>query len=228
MVCDECNGRLLFGRHRGRSRYYDYFCCNNRTVRGRPIKCGSGHYSVENVEQEVLEDVYRTLELSEQIKEQVRSELRQELSERVALIEQEAERHERTLKAITAKQEKLIQLYYRDLIGEDAFASEQDKLKAERQAAERLRATATAQTTDVEAALDDALNRIDNIHKAYRDSTELERRVLNRAIFVHIEIGPDGVTGTKLTPAYKALSAWQPSLGRPTASIRPCTGTIHS
>jgi site-specific DNA recombinase len=238
VVCDECNGRLLFGRHRGRSRYYDYFCCNNRTVRGRPIKCSSGHYSVERVEQEVLEDVYRTLELSEHIKEQVRSELRQELSERVALIEQEAERHERTLKAITAKQEKLIQLYYRDLIGEDAFASEQDKLKAERQAAERLRATATAQTTDVEAALDDALSRIDNIHKAYRDSTELERRVLNRAIFVHIEIGPDGVTGTKLTPTYKALSAWQPSLGRPrktrsqgqgrpTAQVQPCPARSH-
>ncbi len=238
VVCEECHGRLLFGRHRGRSRYYEYFCCNNRTVRGRAIKCGSGHFSVESVEHEVLEDVYRTLELSDEIKEQVRSELRNELSERVALIEQETERHERTLKEITAKQEKLIQLYYRDLIGEDAFASEQDKLKAECRAAERLRATATAQTTDVETALEDALSRIEDIHNAYRDSTDLERRVLNRAIFVRIEIGRDGVAGTKLTPTYEALSAWEPSLGRPRkatnqaqgrspAQIRPCAARSH-
>jgi hypothetical protein len=42
---------------------------------------------------------------------------------------------------------------------------------------------------------------------------------MNRAIFAHIEIGPDAeITGTTLTPVYAALSAWQPSLGQPTAS----------
>ncbi|HEY1688021.1 MAG TPA: recombinase family protein [Solirubrobacteraceae bacterium] len=237
VVCEECYGRLLFGRHRGRSRYYDYFCCNNRTVRGRAIQCSSGHYAVERVEHEILDDVYRTLELPEQIKEQVRQELRDELAERVALIKQETARHERALKDITARQEKLVQLYYKDLVDESVFAAEQDKLKTERKAAERLRATVTAQTTDVEAALDEALNRIDNIHEAYRNSSDLERRILNRAIFVHIEIGPDGVAGTKLTTTYKALSAWHPNLGRPRnarqgqgrtpASIRPCTGQVH-
>ena len=45
VVCDECLGRLLYGRHRGRGgRQYEYFCCNNRTVRRREIHCSSGHY----------------------------------------------------------------------------------------------------------------------------------------------------------------------------------------
>ncbi|MGH2911010.1 MAG: hypothetical protein ACRDJ3_00895 [Solirubrobacteraceae bacterium] len=99
------------------------------------------------------------------------------------------------------------------------FDSEQDKLKTERRAAEQLRTTATAQLDDVQEALDLALSRVERPQEVYRDGTPLERRLMNRAIFERIEVGDDGeITGTKLTPVYKALSAWQPSLGQPKAA----------
>jgi site-specific DNA recombinase len=224
VVCEECHGRLLYGRHRSHSgRYYEYFCCNNRTIRRRPIQCPSGHAPVATVEDGVLA-LYRTLKLAPAVKEQIRAELRQELTDRTGLIEREAERHERALKAIEAKQEKLVQLYYKDLVTEDVFAVEQTRLKEERRAAQHLQNTATAQLDDVQAALDLALSRIERPYDVYSEGTEMERRILNRAIFEHIEVGEEGhITGTALTPVYRALSAWQPRLGKP--QRRPGDGT---
>ncbi|MGH2853022.1 MAG: recombinase family protein [Solirubrobacteraceae bacterium] len=237
IFCNECLGRLLYGRHRGRSgRQYEYFCCNNRTVRRRTIQCASSHYSVEATEEHVIEHVYSTLVIPPKVQEQIRAELRRELSERTGVIQHEAERHERTLAQIEAKQEKLVQLYYQDLVSENVFAAEQDKLKAERRAAKRLRATATAQLDDVQDALDLALSRVQRPQEVYRDGTPLERRVMNLAIFERIEVGPDAeITGTALTPVYEALSAWQPGLGRPKthrkggskAQDRPCSAKVR-
>jgi site-specific DNA recombinase len=242
VVCEECLGRLLYGRHRGRSgRQYEYFCCNNRSARRRKIQCSSGHYSVSSVEEEV-EELHRTLRLAPETQEQIRAEIRQELTDRAGLIRRETERHEHALKAIEAKQEKLVQLFYKDLVTEGVFAAEQAKLKTERRAAELLQTAATAQLDDLQAALDLALGRVDRPYEGYRDGTELERRVMNRAIFERIEIGANGeITSTTLTPVYDALSAWQPHLGRPATGpattralegvcspyVRPSTAPVH-
>jgi site-specific DNA recombinase len=239
VLCEKCKGRLLFGRHRNRTGVaYDYFSCTNRAVRRRPIRCEtSAHYPVPKVEDEV-EQLYRTLELSEDIKRQIRSELRSELSDRAALIGKEAEAHERSLTKIEAKQEKLVQLFYDDLVTADVFERQQAKLKAETKAASRLRRVAITETQDIEGALEEALGRLERIHASYLEANPLERRVMNRAIFERIEIGEDSaITGTALTPTYKAISAWQPRLGRPSrnqgcaqqpasrrsAFVRPCS-----
>lgn len=116
--------------------------------------------------------------------------------------------------------EKLVQLYYQDLVTVDVFQREQHKLKAESKAAQRLRSIAAVQGQRVEQALQLALDRLESIHEAYLDATPLERRMMNRAIFTHIEIGNDGdITKSTLTPPYDAISAWQPTLGRPAAAV---------
>lgn len=218
VVCEKCHGRLLFGRHRSRSgRQYDYFSCNNRTARGHKIKCSSGHFAVREVELQV-EQLYRNVQLAPDTKEQIRIELQDELANRTELIKRQAGKHKRVLKAIAAKQEKLVQLYYKDLVDEEVFSAEQDKLKAERRAEERLHKQATAQLDEVMLAFEIALRRVDNPYEAYKDGTEQERRMLNRLIFERIEIGEEGeVFEAALTPVYAALSAWEPALGQPTA-----------
>jgi site-specific DNA recombinase len=242
IFCEKCHGRLLYGRHKGRSRHYEYFACNNRRTRGRDIQCDSLHHLVASTEDSVIDDVYTQLYLEVEISEQIRRELTDDLSDRTAVIRQEAERHERALKGIEAKQEKLVQLFYRDLVTEDVFAAEQEKLKTERRAAKRLQAIASAQLEDVDEALEIALSRLDNIAQVYRDGTPLERRILNQAIFKRIDIGPDGhATGTTLTPVYEAISAWQPTLGKlkttkntangqegpSLAQVQPCPASAH-
>jgi hypothetical protein len=241
IFCAECQGRLLYGRHRGRSgRHYEYFCCNNRTTRRRG-ECPSGHYAVDVTEERVIEEVYATVRIPAGVQKQIRSELRRELSERTKLIEREADRHERAIRQIEAKQQQLIQLFYNDRISEDVFAGEQDKLKSERRTADQLRSTATAQLDDIQAALDLALSRVEQPQQAYRDGTPIERRVMNRAIFERIEIGPDAeITSTTLTPIYQALTAWKPGLGQPAqqkeaqaedrprpARVRPLFAPVH-
>jgi hypothetical protein len=79
-------------------------------VRRHKIRCSSGHYSVDTVEHRV-EELYRPLRLDPTVQEQIRAELGQDLTDRQGLIEQETERHQRALKAIEAKQEKLVQLF---------------------------------------------------------------------------------------------------------------------
>jgi site-specific DNA recombinase len=219
VVCEHCQGRLLYGRHRSRSGlYYEYFSCTNRAARRRRnMQCPSGHYPVEQVEREI-EDLYATLQIPVEVQNAIRGELRDELTDRTALIRVEADRHERTLKRIESKQEKLIQLYYKDLVSEDVLEREQDKLKIERRAAERLRTSANVQTEDVEKALEQALRRVRDPHRVYLNATPLERRVMNKAIFARVEVGDAGsLTDVTPTPVYKALSAWQPGLGRPKA-----------
>jgi site-specific DNA recombinase len=243
VVCDRCRGRLLFGRHRSRSgQHYEYFCCTNRATRRKRVQCESGHYSVPTVEHHI-ENLYRTLHIKPEVQETIRREVREELHDRAALIQAEAERHERALKAIEAKQEKLVQLYYRDLVSEDILEAEQEKLKTERRAAERLRHAASIQLEDVENALEEALRRVDHPHQSYLEGTPLERRVMNKSIFVRIEVGDAGeIASTTLTPTYNALAAWQPTLGRPTAAqpgtkaeagprpayVRPSSAAVHS
>ena len=55
-----------------------------------------------------VERLYRSLQLAPVVKRQIRRELSEELSNRAALIEKEAKRHESTPKKIEAKQEKLV------------------------------------------------------------------------------------------------------------------------
>jgi hypothetical protein len=186
-------------------------------VRKRPIRCkASGHYSVPKVEGYV-EGLYATLRFSPTIIEQIRAELRDELADRAGLVERQAKGHERTLKKIAAKQEKLVQLFYDDLVDRKVFEGEQIKLKAEAKAAERLRRVAIVQSESAEQALDEAIERMSDIERIYREGTPIERRILNRAIFKRIEIGEDGeITEASLTPTYEALSAWTPTLGKPT------------
>jgi site-specific DNA recombinase len=242
IFCETCHGRLLYGRHKGRSRHYEYFCCKNRTSRGNTIECESSHLPVEDTADSVITDVYSTLNLSPEVRQRIRADLQQELSEQTGLIRKEAERHEQALKAIEDKQAKLVQLYYRDLVTEDVFATEQEKLKKERRAAKRLQITAAAQLEDIQDALEIALSRLNDIALVYRDGSPLERRILNQAIFTRIDIGPRGqAVGTTLTPVYDAISAWQPDLGKPRTGqpqaqdedgasldeVQPCPGVSH-
>jgi site-specific DNA recombinase len=241
VVCAECQGRLLYGRHRGRSRHYEYFGCINRATRRRKISCSSGHYNVSDVEEKVAE-LWATLHLSAEIKDDIRRELTEYLEERAATVEREAQRHRQTIEQLKANQEKLVQMYYQDLVDEEVLRTEQARLKQERAAAERLLAASEAFTVDLHARLEEALARIDRPHESFLEADPPLRRVMNAAVYVRIEVRPDGdLADATLTPTYQAISAWQSGFGRPArtqpsqkrpprpsvARVRPFSGSVH-
>jgi site-specific DNA recombinase len=55
VVCEECESRLLFSRHRNRHGVcYEHFSCTNRASR-KVGKCRGHHYRVEDVERRIIE-----------------------------------------------------------------------------------------------------------------------------------------------------------------------------
>jgi DNA invertase Pin-like site-specific DNA recombinase len=228
VVCEECGGRLLFGRHRGRSSYYDYFCCVNRIARGRqPIRCGTGHYGVADVECKV-EEVYASIALTEEMRDAIRTAVRDSLAQQGAIAAKEAARHQRRIAAIEANQAKLVQMYLKDLASEDVLREEQARLTREKQAASRLLKTAEATLAEVQGPLEAALELAADPQGAYLRATPLERRMLNATFFECIEVGVDGeLADIKLMPVYDAMKAWAPSLGEP-AKGRPSGLSVQS
>lgn len=234
IVCAECGGRLLFGRHRGRGRYYEYFSCVNRAARGRgPKRCTSGHYAVADVERHI-ENVYARVRIPEHVREQIRRDMIESLDSEREIVDKEAGRHRRRIAEIEAQQAKLVQLYLKDLASEDVLEKQQSQLKAEKEAAERLLSGAEATAAQILKPLEDALKFATDPQAIYLRATDLERRMLNVLFFVRIEVGVDGeLTNLKLTPVYEAMKAWDASLGeipRTRTSgpqIRPRSRQVH-
>jgi site-specific DNA recombinase len=103
----------------------------------------------------------------------------------------ESQRHARRLKELNAEQQKLVQLYYRDLVSEDVLKSEQERIKAERAQAHRWADQAAHDVQDVMQALDEALNLLDRQQIPYDQATPNQRRLLNQAgLHPHLRARP--------------------------------------
>jgi site-specific DNA recombinase len=211
VYCDLCGARLIYGRHRGKTGvYYEYFSCARRTARRSGGNCSSGHYSVSQVARGI-EELYATVTVPRKVQAAIHADLDHDVFERVEAIRKEADRHKRKLRELEANQSKLIQMAYSGLVSDSVLATEQERLEAERQAVRRLLAEANLQRDDTEEALREALARVDDAQAQYLAAPDLERRLMNRAIFHRISIGPDGdVASVELTPVYKAMTAWHP------------------
>jgi len=142
--------------------------------------------------------------------------VQRDADERTAIVAKDIERHRRKIKTLTDNQARLVQLSYQGLVTDEVLASEQQRLETEKLQAQRLLDAAELQARDIETALDGALAKTRTPRATYLASTPLERRLLNQTFFTRILVGEDGtVDHAELTPVYSALSAWEPTLGRP-------------
>jgi site-specific DNA recombinase len=213
LYCAECGGRMLYGRHRGNGGQYEYFCCIYRTTRRQGGRCGSRHYSVQQIEEAIAEH-YRSVHLTERVREAVWADVRRDADERTVIVQKDIERHQRKIKTLTDNQARLVQLSYQGLVSDEVLATEQHRLEGEKLQAKRLLEAAELHAKDIESALDGALAKTRTPHATYLASTSLERRLLNQTFFKRILIGDEGVIeDAELTPVYAALTRWEPSLG---------------
>lgn len=220
LYCAECGGRLLYGKFRGNGGLYEYFSCINRFSRNNGASCHTPHYPVPLVER-AIEEHYRTVRLTKKVQETIWAEVRRDGDERAAVVQRDIERHRRTIKTLEKNQARLVQLSYQGLVSDEVLATEQQRLEAEKQQADRLLETAELHARDIESALDGALAKTKTPHAAYQASTALERRLLNQTFFTRIMVGEEGtIDSTELTPVYAALSAWEPRLGKPRRHLK--------
>ena len=187
VYCRVCGARLGYGNHRGKlGGYYEYYSCLSRVRPSGP--CGNPYASVERVEHVVAELHADRPWLNEHEQEALRAAVREFVTAKAATAQAEAERHSRRLHELTAQQQKLVQLYYRDAISVEVLQAEQLRIADEQAQVERWQTQAVAQVDDVMQALDDALLLLCEPGEAYEQADPSLKKILNRAIFQRILI----------------------------------------
>ncbi len=192
IFCGHCGRRLVFGRHRGNGGVYEYFSCLSYQAR-RP-SCGAGHLPVDTVER-AIERYYRSIELTPAESEDVRRKLREQVGVRLEIARKQTEKHNRRLRDLQNEQQKLLQLFYRDGVDEDVLQAEQQRIETERTQARRWITSATHETEEAEAALDEALAIIQGCHATYLAADPELRRLMNQAIFTQLLVRADTLEG---------------------------------
>ena len=186
LFCRVCGARLGYGNHRAKlGGYYEYYSCLSRVRPAGP--CGNPYATVARVE-EVVSELHDQPWLNAEEQTALRTAVREFVTAKAATAEAEAERHGRRLRELTAQQQKLVQLYYRDAISVEVMQAEQQRIAAEQAQVERWQSQAVAQVDDVVQALDDALTLLCKPGKAYEQADASLRKLLNRAIFSQILI----------------------------------------
>ena len=177
--------------------------------------CPASYAPVDAIEVEVAAE-YLTgrLRLTRPERDLVRARVRDHAEAKAQTATRESERHARRLRELTDQQQKLIQLFYRDLVSEETLRAEQERIKTERAQAHRWSEAATRDVTDVMQALDEALSLLDRLHAPYRDATPSQRRLLNQALFSHIFVIDPGAVDCELTELYEGLIALARSLAQ--------------
>ena len=206
-----CGRRLGYGRHRSKSgAYYEYFSCLSRTRRGG--RCDAPYFPVSAVERAVEQFVAHDLLTDEQQK-RVRRAIHEHVEPKAANAKKEAARHLRRLDELNAEQQKLVQLYYRDLVSEEVLAAEQARIESERVDARVWTKAAKSDATDVLEALDKALALVSATADPYAHASPTARRLLLQTVFERLTITEDDVRAVR-TPLYTELRILTEDLDR--------------
>jgi site-specific DNA recombinase len=99
-ICERCDRRLGYGRHRGDGEVYEYFSCLSRTRRGG--RCGASYMQVEAVEQAMV-DYHASITYLREQQERMRQAVRDFVTLRVDQAKKHAALHQRRLDDLEAE-----------------------------------------------------------------------------------------------------------------------------
>jgi site-specific DNA recombinase len=198
-----CGKRLGYGKHRGKlGGQYEYFSCLSRVQRDQ--RCEAPYFPVERTEQGIVRRYTREVFKNNE-QDTVREAVRTYVQSKSEVAHRESDRHNRRLRELTGEQQKLVQLYYKGGVSEEVLQAEQQRIEAERTQAQQWADAAERETTDVMAALEDALLLLDATKIIYETLPASTRRLVNQAVFLALIVrDPDNVDA-KRTPLYEAL-----------------------
>jgi site-specific DNA recombinase len=200
LYCADCQGRLIYTRANGNGGIYEYFVCRGR----QQGTCTQPHHRALAVELAV-EDHYATVQLDSERRGKIRDYVQRYVADLDARIAPERARVAETIRALDGQERKLLSAHYADQISEGLFAEEQDRLRRERAAAQKLQTELAVDHRDVLARLDVALELTDRLQAAYQLATPGTRRLFNQAIFKRIWISREAVDHAELAEPFDEL-----------------------
>jgi site-specific DNA recombinase len=200
LYCAECGGRLVFSRNKGNGGAYDYFICRAQQL-GR---CSQRYRSFDAIEQAVIGH-YATIQLKPERREAIKRTIRRRFKELTALSGQELTRAQGELTRLMEEERKLLQAHYADSVSAELLAEEQQRIRAERAAAEETVTRLSGEYDVALANLDTALELTANIQAAYDLAPPHVRRLMNQAIFKKLIVLDERVVDYVLHEPFRQL-----------------------
>ncbi|WP_051143017.1 zinc ribbon domain-containing protein [Humibacter albus] len=216
VYCIECGRRLIIQNTRSKSgRVYQYFICSRRQgddcLQRKALP-------VADVEKRV-EDAYRTITLTEQQRQGIEDIALAKLRRQHALHAQRREELENETRKIDSRREKLLELYYEDVLPRESLLKHQRKLNSETTRIQQELAAVQIDDNALEQKLRIALDLLQHSVDHYLQADEATREQLNRALFKRILLGPQpDQIWIELNDVYDEL------INAPTPHTKPKTG----
>jgi site-specific DNA recombinase len=212
VFCGLCGARLSYGRHRSKTgTHYEYFGC---VARNRPRgACRSSYIPVEDTERAV-QRYWVSVRFSAAQRARIRVAVHEFIDARREVAVEETQRKRQALKRLQDQHRKLLQLYYDDAVDKALLKSEQQRIDREKADIAIALEAASADVTEIGAALDEALALTEDADSVYAAANATERRLLNQAVFERLVIEQEWVIDGPKVPLYAELEKLDRHLAR--------------
>ncbi|TQF73363.1 recombinase family protein [Rhodococcus spelaei] len=191
VFCGGCGSRLIVTMSKNRyGTVYPYFICMGRhqKVNG----CTRKAVLIDVVE-ELVEDVYRTVQLAPEIRGQVEAMLRQDLQSTRDSAEAEQRDLTTQKERLTNERARLLQAHYAGAVPLDLLKTEQDRIARHLANIEDRLVVTGVEFETIEQNLRTALAYASNCYKGYLVAGHHVRRLYNQAFFERIFVDDDQV-----------------------------------
>lgn len=202
LYCGRCGSRMSLTYAHGNGGRYAYFYCIGRK---KETGCKQPHVAVDLIETAV-ERAYGEVMMPRSQAERIRAKLNKAMSGMREQATAEATRQRRRLAALSKEREKLLHAYYAGAIPVELLRSEQDRLTAEANQAERQLEVAGSASSDAEDTLDKALDLLVDCQRAYLAAPGHLRRQWNQALFERLVVYDDKIGEAEVAEPFATLA----------------------
>jgi site-specific DNA recombinase len=221
VICARCGHRLGIGEYKGRGGAYDYFYCLGR--HRNPSSCDLPYLRREQVEA-VVEDEWKTVQLSEETEGDVRQGLIADLIREREGAASKIGAVQKRLASIERQRRVWAEKIGNGSIPDDVGREKQSRLSRELLKAQHDLAQLTASADDFSQVVIDTLSITTNCHTAYMQADDALRREWVQVFFEYIKVDVDRVAERQLRRPFNHLlgpvvrSAYQRPRTEPTGS----------
>lgn len=189
LFCGQCGFRMIVqvttNRH---GTTYPYYACLGR--HSKRTQCTLRSIQIDHVE-DLITDLCERIALTDEFRTALESLLRARLKLLRKDTDSEREHLHQAKLSIQRRQRKLLEAHYNDAIGIDMLRTEQQQLTTELNATTRHLDALSADYTEADRLITQALDLVQHCAKLYRVAPEHVRRMLNQTLFKRIDVIED-------------------------------------
>ncbi len=216
IYCGHCGSRLCVSYSRGKLGviYPYYFCVGRQQKR---TTCMLKYRPIALVEEQI-EAHYAFVQLTAQGLTETGEAVMAELAAQETAVAVERQHQATRLKQLENERTKLLHAHYAGAVPLDLLKSEQQRISDEIASVKGRLAAAQASFDRVQATVEHAVREAEDCHRAYLQSDEHGRRLMNQAFFKRVLVTEDGVVGWEYSEPFATLmEAHGAPLARPAA-----------